>query len=627
MKLKNTLILLLLFGAIFAFIYFFESRAPTTEEAAQRSGRVVQFDRDKITKISLKTNDSKIELEKKDGFWYLEKPVHDRADSTAINQLFTTAEGLKSETAIPTEKPSGGKDPLKEYGLGSPETRLAFIGAEKPVEILFGKDAAVEGKSYVRLEDSRTVHVIGNDLKNQVSKKADEFRDHRLTDLRATQVDGFKIKSTAGEIDMKKDGQHWSLNKPFKARGNDQKINDLVAQAANAHVDSFVADSSNLAAFGLQDPRGSVALTEEGEKQPVLLLFGQPTEKDKEKIYVKLSTRESVLVVPRGLDGLLDTKPNDVRDKNLLRVDADIVDRMTIQPKDGEKIVLARKGESWVRKLDNKEELPINVVAANRLLNDLRTAQALEFVADIATDLPKYGLDQPAVKVTLSSYASENTAETKAGEKPIVTALFGRGEGNQVYAKLDDEPFVIQVTKALYESLWTDPLQWQELFIYQNKPDDLTSLEVAREGQPTVSLERDKDKKWVLAKGDGQVNQTNVLSLVNTLAALRAVRWVGATTPEHGLAQPKITVSFKTAAGGEGKLLLGGQSIDYLTYSSAEGKTGTFGLSTPDATVFQLPLVESTALPAAPPAPAPPAPAPAPAPSAPPAPAAPPLNQ
>ena len=52
-------------------------------------------------------------------------------------------------------------------------------------------------------------------------------------------------------------------------------------------------------------------------------------------------------------------------------------------------------------------------------------------------------------------------------------------------------------------------------------------MEIARDGQPTLTLERDKDKKWALAKGDGKVNQTNAQSLVNTLATLRAVRWLG----------------------------------------------------------------------------------------------------
>lgn len=616
MKLKNTLLLLILAGAIFAFIYFYESGLPGTREAADRAGRVVEFDRDKITKIAIKTNDTKIEFEKKDGFWFLEKPVKDRADSVAISQLFTTAESLKSDESIPTEKKSGDKDPLKEYGLGSPETRLIFTPDKgKPIELLFGKDAAVEGKLYVRLEDSRTAHVIGNDLKNQVLKKVDDFRDHKLTDVLSSQVSKFTLKTAKGEIELEKKAQHWTLAKPFKARGNDQKVGDLIAQAANAQVQSFIADASNLAAFGLQEPRGTVSFVTEGRKEPVLLQIGQPLEKDKENIYVKLSTRESVLVVPKSLEGLLDTKPNDVRDRNLLRVESDIVDRITIEPKDREKIVIARKGESWVRKVGDKDE-PINVAAATRLLGELQGQQVTDFVADIATELPKYGLDQPVVKVTLSSYASENTSETKAGEKPIVSVLLGRTEGDNVYAKLDDEPFVVAVSRALIDFILTDPQQWQELTIFRHKADDITSLEIAREGQPTITLERDKDKKWALAKGDGQVNQTNVQSLVNTLASLRTVRWVGAAAPEQGLEKPKITVLFKTADAA-GKLVVGAETPDHLNYASAEGRAGTFAVSQPDVTAFQLPLIEG-----APVAPTPgvaPAPAPVPATPAPPA--------
>ena len=609
MKLKNTLILLVLAGAIYAFIHFYESGLPGTREAAERRGRVVEFDRDKIAKIAIKTNDTKIEFEKKDGIWFLEKPVKDRADSVAISQLFTTAESLKSDESIPTEKKGGDKDPLKEYGLGSPETRLIFTpGSGKPIELLFGKDAAVDGKIYVRLEDSRTAHVIGNDLKNQILKKADDFRDHKLTDVLSTQVNKFTLKTAKGEIELEKK-EHWTLTKPFKARGNDQKIGDLIAQAANAQVQSFIADASNLAAFGLQEPRGTVSFVAEGRKEPVVLQIGQPLEKDKEKIYVKLSTRESVLVVPKGLEGLLETKPNDVRDRSLLRVESDIVDRISIEPKDREKIVIARKGESWVRKVGDKDE-PINVAAATRLLGELQSQQVTEFVADIATELPKYGLDQPMVKVTLSSYASENTAETKAGEKPIVSVLLGQTEGDKVYAKLDDEPFVVGVSRALIDFILTDAQQWQELTIFSYKADDITSLEIAREGQPTITLERDKDKKWALAKGDGQVNQTNVQSLVNTLAALRSVRWMGAATPEHGLDKPKVTVTFKTTSGA-GKLLIGTETPDHLNHASAEGKPGTFGLSQPDVTAFQLPLIDGAPVvptPAAAPAPAPPVP-------------------
>jgi hypothetical protein len=514
---------------------------------------------------------------------------------------------------------------LKDFGLNSTDTRITLTGGDKPVELLIGKDAAVEGKVYVRLEDSKTAHVISNDLKNQISKKLDDFRDHKVTDVLTTQVGKVQIKTKAGEIELAKKDEHWSLEKPFKARGNDQSVGDLISKASNAQADSFVADASNLASYGLQEPRGTVSLTKTDSKEPVVLQIGNDVPKEKEKIYAKVSTRDAVMIVPKAVEKLLDTKPNDVRDRNLVRFTPDIVDRINIESPGKEKIVLARKGESWVRKVDGKD-VPINVAAASRLLADLQNQQVMNFVADVASELPKYGLDQPQVTITLSSYSSENTAETKAGEKPIVSILFGKADGENVFAKLDDEPFVVSVSQTLLSTAMTDPLQWQPLAIYGNKPEDITSLEIAREGQPTLTLERDKDKKWDLAKGDGKVNQTNVQSLVNTLASLRAVRWVGAKNSDQGLALPKTTVTFKTANGG-GKLTLGLQTPDMLTYASAEGINGTFGLSQPDVTVFDLPLLEGAptkpapAAPAAPapatPTPAAPAPAPAPTPETP----------
>ncbi|EDY20373.1 hypothetical protein CfE428DRAFT_2297 [Chthoniobacter flavus Ellin428] len=599
MKLKNTLILVIVAAAIFAFIHFFESKQPTTQESTASAGRVVQFDRDKITGITIKNTDTKIDLHKKDGAWFLDAPIKDHADSMAINQLFTTAEALKSEEAIPTDK-GDGKDMLKEFGLANSETRLTFTGGDKPVEILIGKDAAVEGKVYARVEGSKTAHIISNDLKNQISKKVDEFRDHKLTNVVTTQVDKFLLKTSTGEIELDKKDQHWSLDKPFKARANDQKAGDLVSEIANAQVESFVTDTANLATYGLQEPRGTVTLTTEGSKEPVVVQIGKAVEKEKDKIYAKVSTRDVVLVIPKSLEKLLLTTPNEVRDRNLVRFSPDIVDRINIESPGKEKIVLARKGETWVRKADGKD-VTINSAAAAKLLTELQTEQVTKFVADVATDLPKYGLDQPQATVTLSSYSSENTAETKAGEKPIVSILFGKVEGDDVYAKLDDEVFVVSIPKSFLGYAMTDPLQWQELTIFKNKAEDVTNLEVAREGLPTLTLERDKDKKWVLAKGDGKVNQINVESLVNTLSTLRAVRWIGATAPDQGLAQPQETLSFKTTRG-SGKLQLGGVSPDMLTYASAEGLTGTFGLSKPDVTAMELPLLEGAR---ATPAPAP----------------------
>ena len=614
MKLKNTLTLLVVAAGLFSFIWFWEKDWATTQRAAEDAGRVVQFNRDEIDAITIKSTGTTIELSKsKKGVWTMKKPLADRADAAAIIQLFTAAEALRSE-ALASDAKGATKDQLKEYGLANPETRVAFTGGKKPVELLFGKDAAVEGRLYVRLENSNVVHVIGTELKSQVTKKTDEFRDHNLTALAATEVSKVLLKTPAGEIELGKKEAHWALAKPLKARGDDARIGDLISKITNAQVSSFAADASNLTAFGLQEPRGTVTLFTEGSEPPTVLQVGAATEKDKEQIYVKLSTRDAVCVVPKAIETLLDTKPNDLRDKQLLRVEADIVDRLSIEGAGKEKIVVARSGESWVRKVGAKEEA-INAGAATRLLHELRGQQVASFVADLATDLPKYGLDEPSVKVTLSSYASENTAETKSGERPIVSVLFGKTDGDKVYAKLDDEPFVVSVPGTLLDFAMTDPLQWQDLGIYRHKADEIASVEIAREGQPTLTLERDKARQWALAKGDGKVNQTNVQSLVNTLATLRAIRWMGATKPEHGLGKPALSVTFKTSGGVTGKLTSGGATPEGLHHATAEGLTGTFVLSHPDFTAFELPLIDKPAASPAPPTPAPGTPAPLPTPA------------
>ena len=611
MKLKNTLILLVLALGILGYIQFYEKILPSSKEAADLAGRVVQFERDKIDVITIKNPETTIELRKtKDGAWLMEKPLKDHADTLAVSQLFTTAEALRSE-ALASDAKGATKDQLKEFGLAKSETRVTFAGGAKPVEVIFGKDAAVEGRLYVRVEGSNVVHVIGHDLKTQVTKKTDEFRDRRLTDIVTTQVTKVAVKTPAGEIELGRKDQHWSLAKPLKARGHDQKIGDLIAQIANAQVSGFAADAANLGAFGLQEPRGTVTLFTEDSDQPAILQIGTATEQDKQKIYVRISTRDAVCVVPKTIAALLEAKPNELRDRNLLRVEADIVDRITIEGADRSRIVLARSGESWVRKIDSKDQ-PINAAAATRLLNELRTQQVAGFVADVATELPKYGLDQPAVKVTLSSYASENTAETKAGERPIVSVLFGKTEGDNVAAKLDDEPFVVSVPKRILDVAMTDPLQWQDLAIYKHKAEDITSVDIVRDGQPTLTLTRDKDKKWALAKGDGKVNQTNAQSLVNTLAALRAMRWLGAVKPAHGLDKPALSVAFKMSGNTGGKIIVGPPTPDVLHPASAEGLTGCFAISHPDFTAFELPIIDK---PAATPAPATP-PVGAPVPSA-----------
>jgi hypothetical protein len=599
MKLKHTIILLVLALGMAAYVQFVDKKIPTTKEAQEKKGRLFDFDRDKITAIAIKTPENKIELKKTGQDWRVELPVKDRADSAAVTTLLTSVELLRSESTINNDGKGITKEQLKEFGIADSQTKVTLTVDGKPVELVFGKDTTVENRVYAQIEGTKTVEVVSTTLRNDISKKPDEFRDKKLSDLTLAQITKAVIKTQAGEIETERKDDHWSLVRPLKARGDDAKIGDVVSQAISARVDSFVADTSKLAEYGLDQPRGTITLTVEGQQQPqVLSIGGSPKdEKDKEKVYAKLSSRDAVVIVPKSVANLLDSKPNDLRDKKLAKFNNDLVDRITIEPAGKEKLVFARDGaKNWVRKTD--KDVAINAAVVTRLFDELGAASVSNFAADVATELPKYGLDQPVVKVTLSAFSSENTAETKAGEKPIIAVLFGKVEGDNVYAKTDDEPFVLATPKTLLDAIPTDAVQLQPLEIFKNKADDIVSFEVSREGQPALAIERDKDKNWKMAKGDDKLNTINVQSLVNTLSSLRAVRWVGATTPEHGFNKPVATVSFKTASNTAGKLTLGSENADKMRFASADGFDGTFLISNPDFEAFVTGLTEKEPAPA-----------------------------
>lgn len=612
MKLRNTLILLALAIGAFAYLKFVDSKQLSTDEKQARQGEILEkerVDRDKANLVTIRNSEGTIQIKKTDNVWRLTAPVADRAESMTMNALFTTLEMLRGR-----EVKNPPANAAKDYGVAKGEVSLKIEGSAKPVELLIGKDTAVEGRAYARLEGSDTIYTIDRGLRDQLVKGAKDWRDRKLSDLSASQVTRLALKTAKGEMELEKQGDNWVFTKPFKARGDNEKINDLIANVTTPKVQDFISDSKDLGAYGLNDPRATLTLTAEGQKDPVVLQVGSlKTEKKDEKkdekkpeeppttpqtppppgtIYVKLSTREGIVTVPQAIVSLINTQPNDLRDQSLMRVQPDIVDRITIESAKG-KIVLARSGEEWVRKVEGKNDERVNSVAATNLLNTLVGEKVARFVADFASDLKGFGLDQPQATVTLSSYSTEGTPETKPGDKPIVKLFLGKFEGDAGYAKLDDEPFIVAASSTLMDSIWTDATQWQELKINDLKKEDITGLEVTRNGQPAVGLLNEKDKGWKLAKGDGKVNQVNVQSLINTLASLRAMRWVGATdAAEQGLDKPSLVVSYTTADKKTGKLTIGKLSQDQMWEATAEGHPGTFLLNQGDFDALNAALVE-----------------------------------
>jgi len=608
MNWKTTLILAVAATAVFAYLRFFEIKQPSTEEARRQAQNVVNFDRNKVDGIIIQNGDEKIQILRRDNKWRLETPIKDQADSAVVENLLSDLESWQKEGTIPAKDIEADKSKLYEYGLNRPKLKLKLIGSDKPPEILFGKDAALEGRMYVRLENSKETLLAKQSVKKDIDKKPEEFRDKKLTDLATAQVRRIALKTPAGEMELEKKGDHWEIIKPLRARADDEKVGDLIAQITTARIQQFVADDhGDLRPYGLAEPRGSITLfTQEAKKEQKvaiadsskvfgqedkgqMLQIGSVPEKEKAQVYVRFAPRGAVYTLPRKIEEALNTKPADLRDYRLVRIDTNILDRITIDDAGKGKTVLARRDGNWT--VAGRNNAPANSNAVRSLIDTLQNERVTRFVEDVASNLPKYGLDKPHLQLTFSSFASENTAETKAGEQPFATLAFGKEDGDNVYARLTDEPFVVAVHRGLLNQIATDALQWQELSIFKTRPEEIHRLSITTDKD--LSLERGENKQWHWLKGTGEINGSNLQSLLNTLSSLHAVRWLGSTKPQDGFDKPQIVLTFTTSADNKSshKLIIGSGAGNGTWFAHVDGREGTFAISSSDLNTLRLPLV------------------------------------
>ena len=588
MKTRTTLLLALVAGGFFAYLWFVERHQESTREAAESSAKVVAIEREKLSSITIRNGSSQIELEKKDGVWQMEQPLQDRADPSAIDRLLNLVEGLRHDAKIDLP-PGKEQDSLKEFGLADSETVLKWkTTTGKETELLLGKDSAVAGKVYLRRKGENSAFVVRNDLRTRLTAGADEFRDHRLSTLQVSSIQKFTIRNGESEIELERRASDWELAKPLRARADTSKTNDFLSTLLSAQINQFLPNTPS-PEQGLSEPRATVSMMVEGQKDPIVLQIGATPggEENKDRSFAKISERSAVTVLPNAaLDPLLKARPNDLRDRKLLRVEPDIVDRITIESQDNPPLLLIRKGEGWICN-ENSREVPLKEGLAPKLLTDLIAAESESFVADLTADLSRYGLNKPRLRIRLSSFASENTAESKSGENPLVTVLFGSLEGNAYHAKLEEEPFIVTASKKFLESIPIDALDLRPKgtpeAVLECKAKEVTHFSM--EGKDRTPLQIEKGEEgWKSKASEQKPDGALIESLLSRLETLHAER---ITTEHHrlqqSLATPFLALKLTTLSNGsqtQHTLTVGAPLKDGTYPTTVSGKEGVFLLST-----------------------------------------------
>src|SRR5438270_13324691 len=93
---------------------------------------------------------------------------------------------------------------------------------------------------YIRFENSKETFLAKQSVKKDIDKNEEEFRDKKLTDLTTAQARRTALKTPAGEMELEKQGDHWDIVKPLRARADDEKAGDSIAHVTTARIELYV---------------------------------------------------------------------------------------------------------------------------------------------------------------------------------------------------------------------------------------------------------------------------------------------------------------------------------------------------------------------------------------------------
>jgi hypothetical protein len=432
-----------------AYIFLVERKRPEPTEEKPKE-KVFTFDRAKVQSITLAPQGGEeVRLVKAKDGWRMKTPADVAADGAQVDSLLSSLDTLQAEEVV-TEAPAA----LAEYGLDKPKNTVsvALEGTKAPLVLAVGAKTPDGGALYAKTPDRARVFTIASHLEGALDKKPFDLRDREVLHVKRDAVRSLEVSGPEGSYALSRtDGGDWALTQPVATQAGRWSVDALLGSLESLRMDS-VADESpkDLKPFGLDKPVRTVTLGLSDGTRKTLEIGAATADK---KYDARVSDRPLVAVIPGAVVDELAKGMNELRAKRLLEIATYDVSgfeaeaggakrayaRSTTKDKDGLEV------SKWRRTTPDAKDLETNKV--QDALFAIGGVDVVEFV-DKPSAPGTYGLDQPALKVTLRFDGGKAPVTFELAERD--GASYARRSGDAAVLKVDPKK-AADVVKAFKE--------------------------------------------------------------------------------------------------------------------------------------------------------------------------------
>jgi Domain of unknown function (DUF4340) len=358
-----------------------------------------------------------------------------------------------------------------------------------------------------------------------------------LFQFAADDVVGLTIKHEQDTIRAEKRDGHWYLTEPLEVRGDDQKYSELARYVADLHYTRVIEERpAALEPFGLTTPRLEVQVMLKGQSAPLILRLGA-TNPSGGSYYTQVDGRPSVYLVSGMAKDVLDASLHALRDKTVLAFTPAEVQQVQLARETEESVTLQRQeGDAW------RLTAPVSAKADDQqvrsMLQRLHDVKVQEFIAEDTPDLESYGLQTPALQVSLHV----------GQEQAALTLLLGKVDTDRkgVYAKRGDTARVFLLPQDLWDNLPKTATAVRDKTLLKYEREHITRLEMQSPSEhivvTTTGPRQYAMEQPVQTAGDSDT----ISSLLWDIKELKAKEFV-AETPDalerYGLDTPRLRLT------------------------------------------------------------------------------------
>jgi hypothetical protein len=277
-----------------------------------RDRRLTDLSPEQVDRIVVRRQEGEIELFRNASGWQITKPLHALADGRKVENFLRK---LLDQRILEFVAEDSGD--LGVYGIaeGRDEISIYAEGSERHQTLRLGMDKS--GTLFGQFTARDSVYRLPPETTELLQIRPEELRDRRLLPLNLDMVDAIRIRTSAREFSLRREGGGWVVKEGGTERpASGAAVQALADAVSTAEVSAYDAASDDkITALGLASPQCEVAfvsvLSENtpearaGEQVIGSLTIGKS---QNGRVFVQIGETPEVLSVP---DTILNAVPLD----------------------------------------------------------------------------------------------------------------------------------------------------------------------------------------------------------------------------------------------------------------------------------------------------------------------------